>query len=152
MRETLFNWLAPHLPGARCLDLFAGSGVLGFEALSRGAEEVTFVERDPRLVNELRYQGSAIGVNCRFTVRKMDALSFLRGPSQAYDIVFADPPFKARLYEKTAQLLSEQGWLKSPAWIYIEADRREEWVPPESWHLLRSQIVGQVQGALFRFL
>ena len=150
VRETLFNWLTPHLVGAHCLDLFAGSGVLGLEALSRGAESVTSVERDPRLIKELRQQAQAIGTGPGLIVRQADALSFLRGPAQVYDIVFIDPPFKSRVYEKVANLLTQGSWLNTTARIYVEADRHEVWTPPEQWHVLRSQNAGQVQGNLYQ--
>ena len=115
VRETLFNWLAPTIAGARCLDLFAGTGALGIEALSRGAARVDFVERDARLAQQLRDNL----VRLKQTdagVRNADALSLLAEPPQlAYDLVFIDPPFDAELWDATTQRLEAQGWLSANA-------------------------------------
>src|SRR4051812_13761804 len=92
VRETLFNWLGTHVVGARCLDLFAGSGALGLEALSRGAAHVTFVERDAVAARELRArltEWGAVGAQ----VEQMEAMRFLGGTPQPFEIVFLDPPF-----------------------------------------------------------
>ena len=93
VRETLFNWLMPHLPGARCLDLFAGSGALGLEAVSRGAREVVLVDANPAVVKSLQENLRLLGETERARVIRSDALAFLRKETDApFDIVFLDPP------------------------------------------------------------
>src|SRR5579859_7307003 len=121
VRETLFNWLMDHVAGARCLDLFAGSGALGLEALSRGALQVTFVERDAIAVRELRArlaEWQATGGQ----VEHDDALRFLARPAQPFDIVFLDPPFASTLVAEAARALEERHWLTPSTLIYVEAD------------------------------
>src|SRR5579859_4590393 len=119
VRETLFNWLMPVIEGAQCLDLCAGTGALGIEALSRGAAAVDFVETDARLADELR--ANLQRLQQPVSVQRMDALEFLRSGSAAYDVVFLDPPFGARLWTPLAQALENGARLKSPAWIYVES-------------------------------
>lgn len=121
VRETLFNWLAPWLPGARCLDLFAGTGVLGFEALSRGAAHCTFVERDPRAVTALealRARLAADGAD----IRRADVREHLRGAPTPCDIVFIDPPFHQGLVADVLPRLAA-GWLAPGARVYVECER-----------------------------
>lgn len=121
VRETLFNWLAPWLPGARCLDLFAGTGVLGFEALSRGAAHCTFVERDPRAVTALealRDRLAADGAD----IRRADVREHLRGAPTPCDIVFIDPPFHQGLVADVLPRLAA-GWLAPGARVYVECER-----------------------------
>lgn len=138
VRETLFNWLAPHIRGARVLDLFAGSGALGLESLSRGAAHATFVDADPRAVDALRERcaewskasqdaGTPVG-SAEFN--RADALAFLAGPAGRsssgpvavpFDVVFLDPPFGAGLWGKTASRLESGGWLAPQAFVYLEA-------------------------------
>jgi 16S rRNA (guanine966-N2)-methyltransferase len=144
VRETLFNWLGPRVPGARCLDLFAGSGALGLEALSRGAAQVTFVERDSVAVRELRArltEWGAIGAR----VEHGEALGFLRNPAQTFDIVFLDPPFASGLLTRAGQLLEEQHWLSANALIYVETDAAGGLPPlPETWVVTRTKQAGAV--------
>jgi 16S rRNA (guanine966-N2)-methyltransferase len=130
VRETLFNWLAPHIRGARVLDLFTGSGALGLEALSRGAAHASFVDADAKAIEALRERctewsaasreaGSPVG-NAEF--RRADALAFLGGrPTAPFDIVFLDPPFDAGLWGKVAMRLETGGWLVPEGFIYLEA-------------------------------
>ncbi len=121
VRETLFNWLVSDLPGARCLDLFAGSGVLGFEAASRGAGEVVMVERAAGVVRRLRENLALLGAGERLQVVQADALRFLAGPPRPFDIVFLDPPYGKGLLEPALKAL-EGGWLAPGAVLYIEAE------------------------------
>ena len=149
VRETLFNWLRAPLPGARCLDLFAGSGALGLEALSRGAAAVTFVEQDAAAAAALRTllaQWQAAGAQ----VVHGDALRYVAGTATPCDIVFLDPPFAAGLLERAAALLSERGWLNPGAHIYIECAAREG-LPclPGSWRELKKERAGEVGYYLF---
>lgn len=128
VRETLFNWLRDYIVGARCLDLYAGTGALGFEALSRGAAKAYFVERDPVLVAALTAQAAAFGVTPRIV--RQDAEGFLRGVvAEPFDIVFVDPPYDARL-SPVLDLLPR--WLKTGGLIYAERPRGEGL--PESKH------------------
>ena len=147
VRETLFNWLAPMLPGSRCLDLFAGSGALGFEAMSRGAAEVLLVERDPRVVKVLHEQAQRFGAT-GLQVVQADVQQYLGGAPQAYDIVLLDPPFGKDLLRPTLRLLAA-GWLAPGARVYLEAERelRAEALTellPNGLELVRSKVAGQV--------
>jgi 16S rRNA (guanine966-N2)-methyltransferase len=149
VRETLFNWLGPRIAGARCLDLFAGSGALGLEALSRGAAHVLFVERNAVAARELRtLLEEWRGTDGR--VQHDDALRWLSGPSEIFDIVFLDPPFSAGLLEESAARLEKCGWLGPRALIYVEAAAREP-LPalPSAWQLLKAKRAGEVGYHLF---
>ncbi|NIR28538.1 MAG: 16S rRNA (guanine(966)-N(2))-methyltransferase RsmD [Gammaproteobacteria bacterium] len=147
VRETLFNWLAPRLPGARCLDLFAGSGALGFEAASRGASEVVLVEQSARLARWLRETASALGAEA-VRVVQADALAWLQGfPAERYDIVFIDPPFaRGELLEGACRRLHEGGWLAPGALVYLECAAPESALAlPEGWRVPRSGKAGGVR-------
>ena len=115
-RETLFNWLSPAIVGARCLDLFAGTGVLGLEALSRGAKEVWFVETEASLISALRKRIADLDADA--TVIREDVAGFLKGPAkEPFDVVFLDPPYDLSLEPILAQL---SPWLAPRARIYVE--------------------------------
>ena len=121
VRETLFNWLQHAVVGARCLDLYAGTGALGFEALSRGAADVWFVEKDAALAGALAAQAESFGVQSR--IARQDALSFLRGaPPQRFDIVFLDPPYALPIEPLVAAL---EPWLGEGALVYVERPREQ---------------------------
>lgn len=147
VRETLFNWLAPVVAGSRCLDLFAGSGALGFEAASRGAAEVVMVERDAVVTKHLREQQQRLNAT-QIQVMQAAALSFLAGAPRPFDIVLLDPPFGQALLQPVLATLA-QGWLAPRACIYIEAERAlsgdalSAWLP-EGFALYRSKATGQV--------
>jgi 16S rRNA (guanine966-N2)-methyltransferase len=144
VRETLFNWLQGVIPGARCLDLFAGSGALGFEAVSRGAARALLVDADDRVVAMLRANAGVLMAE-HLEVVQADAEGFLQGPSQPFDVVFLDPPYRSGLLGRSAELLERNGWLASPAHIYLEAPAVSGLPPiPESWRLVRSRQAGQV--------
>ena len=145
IRETLFNWLAPTIQGARCLDLFAGSGVLGFEALSRGAASALLVEHHAQILSCLREQVTELGLEQRCQVREADVLQWLRGkPEQAYDIIFLDPPYRQGLLAECCDLLVAGGWVHQGSHIYLEAERELGEPPsPPGWSLLRSGQAGQ---------
>ena len=149
VRETLFNWLQQQIVGARCLDLFAGSGALGLEALSRGAARVTFVDREPQIGRHLAQTLERLG-NRDAAVVVEDAQRFLRRPAQTFDIVFLDPPFDSALLEEIAAGL-ERGWLAPGAHIYVEcpADRPLATLPAR-WSVLRTKRAGQVGYHLLR--
>lgn len=144
VRETLFNWLAPDIHGARCLDLFAGSGAVGLEALSRGAREVVMVEREARATSYLRETGTMLGSEGLHVIQG-DALHYLQGPAEAFDIVFIDPPFRQNLLAPCLQSLQASDWLAPNALIYIEVEKElGELALPEDWSLLKQKVSGQV--------
>lgn len=150
VRETLFNWLAPVLPGARCLDLFAGSGALGIEALSRGATEVVFVERHPGAVRALRENLGRLNAQGAW-VEHTEALDWLRRPCAPFDIVLLDPPFGQGLLKPACAVLEQGGWLTSTAWIYLEAETGLHPLPlPAHWTLHREKTAGSVTYRLVR--
>jgi 16S rRNA (guanine966-N2)-methyltransferase len=152
VRETLFNWLASIIEGARCLDLFAGTGALGIEALSRGAGWVDFVERDPRLAQALRQNLQRLR-QTDAAVRCADALPSLgESPPDAYDIVFVDPPFGDTFWEPAVMALEGNGWLRAGAWIYLEMPASAQVSVPDTWALHRESGAGAVRYALYRRL
>lgn len=152
LRETLFNWLQPDCPGARCLDLFAGSGSLGLEAASRGADWVTLVERDAQAAAALRANCALLGA-AAVEVLEVDALDWLARPPSAppYDIVFIDPPFADAVLEVALGVLMVPGWLAARAWVYLESarDRAPAALPP-GWSQHREMHAGAVRCQLFR--
>ena len=149
VRETLFNWLAPSIPGAGCLDLFAGTGALGLEALSRGAGAVVFVEKSPVAAKVLRANVKVLDA-LTADVRQADALEFLAAPPEnKFDIVFLDPPFAADMLGDLCRLLDEASVLGSGALVYIEEDRaRPETDLPSGWRILKSKSAGNVRYLL----
>jgi len=149
VRETLFNWLGARVVGARCLDLFAGSGALGLEALSRGAAHVTFVEQDAVAARELRARLADWGAQDA-TVARADARRFLAHQAQPYDVVFLDPPFASGLLDIAAQSLERDGWLTPGALIYVETAAREGPPPlPPGWVPLKGKRAGEVGYHLY---
>jgi 16S rRNA (guanine966-N2)-methyltransferase len=144
VRETLFNWLRDIIPGARCLDLFAGSGALALEALSRGAQEVVMIDRLPSVVAHLQEHIRQLKArNARVVLAESQA--FLQGPPHAYDVVFLDPPYDGAQLGPCIAQLAGHGWLAPTAWLYIETDRRTP-LPalPADWTILRHKQAGQV--------
>ena len=150
IRETLFNWLAPTMAGSRCLDLFAGSGALGLEALSRGAAASVLVERDTQAAAQLRANLALLQANQGQLVQ-VDVLTWLaRGNSGApFDIIFIDPPFQLNLWQAVIDALEAGGWLADDAAIYIESGRATPFTVPQHWHLHRDKQAGQVSYRLF---
>ena len=149
VRETLFNWLQTQIIGTRCLDLFAGSGALGIEALSRGAAEVTFVDREPQIGRHLKQTLQRLGASGA-TVEVDEASRFLDRPAQPFDVVFLDPPFASTLLSTVLAKLA-QGWLAPEAHIYVECPA-EMPLPalPSGWSVYRSKQAGQVGYHLLR--
>jgi 16S rRNA (guanine966-N2)-methyltransferase len=144
VRETLFNWFGLHVVGARCLDLFAGSGALGLEALSRGAASAVFVEQHAATARALEALIAEWNVQGAQVVRA-DAFSYLKGDAQPFDIVFLDPPFSAGFITSAAVLLEERGWLAPNARIYMEcSDRQPRPDLPQGWKVLRQKAAGEV--------
>ena len=142
-RETLFNWLQGDLQGARVLDLFAGTGALGLEALSRGAASAVFVERNRRVADALKAVLLQLGAAERARVVIDDALRFLkRPPDGGFDLVFIDPPFHSVLLASVVPLLTQAEWLNPGAQIYLESVSAP--ALPDSWSLRRHQSAGGV--------
>lgn len=149
IRETLFNWLAPILPGSRCLDLFAGSGILGFEALSRGASHCSLVELNPAAVRQLRAHAEQLQAEGA-VIHHKNALEFLVTPqADAFDVVFIDPPFAENQWEAVMAQL-DNGWLRPEALIYVESPPDQTLCVPTSWRLHREKRTGQVCYRLYR--
>jgi 16S rRNA (guanine966-N2)-methyltransferase len=151
VRETLFNWLQPVIHGARCLDLFAGSGALGLEALSRGAARVVFVDASRAAMAAIRATGEQFGVTGAEYVID-DALAFLKAPGGPYDVVFLDPPFDTGLLEAAMKRLAGAGCLATGAFCYVELPRTSP-LPtlPPGWQLHRDGKAGEVGYHLLRF-
>jgi len=149
VKETVFNWLMPYIQDAICLDCFAGSGGLGFEAMSRGASSVTLVELNKSAAQQLKVNKALLKADCMQVVQQ-NALDFLHSNQQSYSLVFIDPPFRKGLAEKTAELLAEKG-LSQDALIYVEmeADNNRQ-IMPSHWQLLKEKVAGQVIYRLYQ--
>jgi 16S rRNA (guanine966-N2)-methyltransferase len=149
VRETLFNWLQPALPRARVLDLFAGSGALGLEAVSRGAAAALLVERDPRACEALREVVARLSAHDVVTVLRGDALAVLDAPLHGrFDIVFVDPPFAAGAWQAVLERLP--AWLAEDAWLYLESPAGEPQRLPAGWQLHREGTTRGTRHALYR--
>jgi len=149
VKETVFNWLMPYMHKAHCLDCFAGAGSLGFEALSRGAEQVTLIELNKAAAKQLQTNKALLKAD-KLTIKHSDALKFLSNkPEQTFDVVFIDPPFRQNLVSQTALLLT-QGWLNKQALIYVEMEAEGEQVLPDNWQLLKEKLAGQVVYRLYQ--
>ena len=149
VRETLFNWLAPTISGSRCLDLFAGTGALGFEALSRGSTSVIFVEKSRRAARVIESNVKTLNAKGA-VVENTDAMTYLSDASPAsFDIIFLDPPFADELLEELCRLIDERGLLAPQGMVYLEQDKRKpEPVLPAGWSTRRNKTAGQVRYAL----
>lgn len=153
VRETLFNWLAPSIAGARCLDLFAGSGALGLEALSRGAARAVFVEQARVAARELRQTLALWGGEAAAAaqIHVMDATAFLGGKPELFEVVFLDPPFAAGLLARIAARLEAGQWLAPGALIYAECPARASLPPlPACWTVAKTGRAGEVGYHLLR--
>ncbi|MGA9855040.1 MAG: 16S rRNA (guanine(966)-N(2))-methyltransferase RsmD [Gammaproteobacteria bacterium] len=150
VRETLFNWLMPRIAGARCLDLFAGSGALGLEALSRGATSVLFIDQERQIVDCLRTHLESLHA-ANGEVLQSDALAFLRAPQQVFDIVFLDPPFTSLLLADAARDLEQYGWLAPAAQVYMEYPLGSAPQLPAAWEMFREGHAGRVGFGLARY-
>ena len=146
VRETLFNWLGQDLTGKSCLDLFAGSGALGFEAASRGARRVVMVESDAAVFRAIVANRETLAATA-VEPRKVDALDFLRADDGIYDVAFLDPPFKAGYWARLASLLPPR--LAPGALVYYESATPPE-LPP-GWQVHRQDRAGQVRYQLLKW-
>lgn len=152
IRETVFNWLQFELAEQRCLDLFAGSGALGFEALSRGANEVILIEQDSQAAALLTQHAHSLSPAChgQALVQRADARNFLQQrPAQPFQVVFIDPPFGMGLVDDCIQLLVDYHWLDKISWVYIESERDFTPTVPSSWRLHREKQAGHVTFRLY---
>lgn len=148
IRETLFNWLQPRIEGAVCLDLFAGSGAIGFEALSRGAGRVMMVEREARVVTALRQNQEALALD-RLEIIQADALTWLTACRTRFDLIFLDPPFAGHFLPDLLPLLVRQDMLNIGAAVYFEMDSTEPFPDlPAGLEPLREKRAGQVRYGL----
>ncbi len=149
VRETVFNWLQQDIIASRCLDLYAGSGALGFEAASRGAKPVVMVENNKqacRLIKENSVKLSADQIK----IVQSDVFKFLAGDAEPYQLVFLDPPFAKNMAQQTCQWLEDKGWLADHAKIYMEVERDLELAElPKNWALLKTKKIGEVGCYLF---
>jgi 16S rRNA (guanine966-N2)-methyltransferase len=150
VRETLFNWLAPSMVNARCLDCFAGSGALGLEALSRYAGASTLIEMERGVAQQLK-QNLATLKAANANVVNTNTLTFLNQTGTPHDIVFVDPPFRKGLLDETLRLLEVNGWLADDALIYVESEVENGLPPvPVHWDLHREKVAGQVAYRLYQ--
>jgi len=150
VKETVFNWLMPYIQNSICLDCFAGSGGLGFEALSRGAQSVTLIELNKAAAQQLEKNKLLLQVN-ELTIENANTLIYLEGCTQKFDVVFIDPPFRKGLIEQTINLLNNN-LLAADALIYIEMESEEAIQSiPENWQILKEKKAGQVAYRLYQF-
>ena len=152
VRETVFNWLQPIVAGARCLDLFAGSGALGLEAASREADFVVMVDRSSTVVRQLRSNVELLGLP-EVQVIQADLPDWLmqRPAARPFDIAFLDPPFDSQLMGPCCEYLQGRRWLRPGAWVYLEADKTRGLPPlPKAWRLVREKSAGRVVYGLAR--
>lgn len=151
VRETLFNWLGQALYGKQVLDLFAGTGALGIESLSRGAAEVTFVERDAQVASHIRENLTTLKA-AQGKVITADALAFVASPGQPMDVVFLDPPFHQGWVASCCSALEAHGWLAKEAMIYLETEQSLTPTVPANWQLHRETQAGESMARLYRRL
>lgn len=146
VRETLFNWLGQELDGWHCLDLFAGSGALGFEAASRGAARVVMIEETPRVIAALRENAEMLQNPPEIEIIRRDALQYLASTTAKFDLIFLDPPYKKGWIPRLERLLP--GVLKADAALYVESE--EEIEALGDWRTVRHGRAGEVHFHLLR--
>jgi 16S rRNA (guanine966-N2)-methyltransferase len=150
VRETLFNWLQVDVVNSQCLDLYAGSGALGFEAASRGAKRVVQVESNFKTTQKLVENCRVLGAN-QIQVIQQDVIKYLKNKGEQFDLIFLDPPFGLGLIQETCCLLNDGEWLSSFAKIYIESERDLDLsCIPDGWRLLKKKSAGEVVFYLFQ--
>ncbi|OGT22726.1 MAG: 16S rRNA (guanine(966)-N(2))-methyltransferase RsmD [Gammaproteobacteria bacterium RIFCSPHIGHO2_02_FULL_42_13] len=149
-RETLFNWLAPVINHINCLELFAGSGSLGFESLSRGAGHVVMIDTSTEAVQQLKETAKTLNAE-NLTIHQMTAEQYIQTSKEKFDLVFIDPPFSSNLVEPICHLLDKQDLLNPNAYIYIETQKKlSPPTVPASWQILKAKIAGQVAYYLIK--
>ena len=149
VRETVFNWLAEYIQGASCLDLFAGSGALAFEAISRGAGKAVLVEDDAKIVAQLKKQKELLQTDA-VEIKQQNALSYVKEANQQYDVVFLDPPFNTNFLNKIIPMILENQLLSPNGLLYVESSSSES-VNQEliSLNCVREKVTGEVRYALY---
>ncbi|NBI13189.1 16S rRNA (guanine(966)-N(2))-methyltransferase RsmD [[Haemophilus] felis] len=152
VKETLFNWLMPYIVQSCCLDCFAGSGSLGFEALSRQANKVLFIELDKQVANQLKQNLQQLKCT-NGEVLNQNTLQWLTAPQPQpqFDVVFVDPPFHFNLAQQALDLLEQHHWLKDGAIVYVETEKDHVLQLDQNWNLLKEKITGQVHSRLYQF-
>lgn len=145
VRETLFNWLQQEIVGARCLDLFAGTGALAFEALSRGAAEVFMIESNPKIIETLKQHAETLKSEGH-TIQLADATSWLKQGINEFDIIFLDPPFREGYIEQCCETISEESLLRPKGLVYIESEK--DLALPDGWEIRKQTKAGNVQSML----
>jgi len=150
VRETLFNWLSPYLANSRCLDLYAGSGVLGFEALSRGASEMVFVDSIPAIISNLKSLHSVLKIDSTIGENKVqylcrDAIKYLTSQDKKFDLIFLDPPYYQNIIQAVIHQLETNSVVNNNGLIYIEM-AKDEILPtiPANWKIIKKKIMAQV--------
>jgi len=154
VRETLFNWLANDINGAICLDLFAGSGALGFEAMSRGADRVVMVEDDARTAATLSEQKELFNAQ-DIEIKNQNALTYLQNVKQKYDLIFLDPPFDSSLLEKAISIIFKQKLLNVNSLLYVESAAQQKSTKNleillEALNCTNEKVSGEVRYALYK--
>ena len=147
VRETLFNWLQAHVHGANCLDLFAGSGALGIEAVSRGAASSVLIEQDGKTAETLRESLKMLDAD-EIVVHQADALQWVKTADQAFDIIFLDPPFGKNMIEQTMTHLDESECVSEGTLIYVESEC--SWQPEKNVEVIKQAKAGQVHYMLLK--
>ncbi len=152
VRETLFNWLQYDMLNRRCLDLYAGSGALSFEALSRGAKSALQVEENPRVCRQLTATALKLGAQAQVNIVQREVMQFLATPQgAAFDVIFLDPPFNLNLAVPTCQCLEDNNWLAAQAKIYVEVEHDLILHGlPKNWQQLKHNVAGEVGYYLFQ--
>lgn len=152
VRETLFNWLQPYLPGANVLDVFAGSGALGLEALSREAGQVTLIEKNQKATKQLQDNIRTLNAD-NSSVHMGDALQILPTLANAFDVIFLDPPFGKGLLPNCINAIEQHNLISPNGWVYIESEQAlTELAIPKHWRLHREKKAGQVMLRLFQIM
>lgn len=148
VRETLFNWLAPVISDANCLDLFAGSGALGFEAISRDAQHVIMIEASFDVTQQL-YANRELLKCENLDIIQQEALKYLKETNEKFDIIFLDPPFQSNLLAKSMELIATRQLLNTDGYLYLEMDKSQKLIDlPASFKILKEKIAGQVKYIL----
>jgi 16S rRNA (guanine966-N2)-methyltransferase len=154
MRETLFNWLQFDIAGMTCLDVFAGTGALGLEAVSRGAAQVDFLELDAHNAKQLQQNIQTLKID-HATLKQTDSLQWLQQAcSKPYDLIFLDPPFGKGLMQPVLEAIFQQNWIQNnQAWLYLEQEKSLDWPSlPDNWQLYREKTTSQVKMSLWHSL
>jgi len=146
VKETLFNWLQELIPGARCLDLFAGTGSLGFEALSRGAGDVYFIDHNPSLIDSIRSMANTLSADT-VHAQRAEAGAWLCNNDLRFDLIFLDPPFNQGLIQAVGKIIVEKKCLNPGGLIYIECEPGAE--IPADLQMQKQKTAGDVQYGLY---